>query len=107
MGLMRFAFPGNFRRPIRPIVSITPIPISESGAGHALAQAALFEKIFLQATDLLVNQVVGLVNKADGDVGDHRWRAGLTKLPIVLVGLGRFAAKLPDLIVLSWSLCPR
>jgi len=36
----------------------------------------LFEQIFFQSAELLVNQVVRLVNHADGDVGDDFWRAG-------------------------------
>src|SRR6266478_5126561 len=47
------------------------VPVGEAGAGHALAQAALFEEIFLQPAELLVNEVVGLMNQADGNVGDH------------------------------------
>ena len=35
---------------------------SQSGAGHALAQAALFQKILFQPAQLLVEQIIGLVN---------------------------------------------
>ena len=37
----------------------------EPGAGHALAQAALFQKILFQPAKLLVQQIIRLVNQAD------------------------------------------
>jgi hypothetical protein len=36
--------------------------LGEAGAGHALSQAALLEKGALQLSQLLVQQVVGLVD---------------------------------------------
>ncbi len=49
----------------------------QAGGGHALAQSAVREEVFFQAADLLVEEVVGLVDEAKGDVGDDAWRAGL------------------------------
>src|SRR5437899_13085736 len=56
----------------------------EAGAGHALAQAALFQKILFQPFELLVEQVVGLVDQADENVGHHLRRAGFNELTKVL-----------------------
>ena len=42
--------------------------------GSSVPQAALFEKILFQPAKLLVDQVVGLVNQADRDVGDDLGR---------------------------------
>jgi hypothetical protein len=72
--------------------------VLQADAGHALAEAALLDKVFLQAKELLVNQVVGLVDKADGDVGDHVRRAGFDKLAIVLEGQRRFSAQFSDIL---------
>lgn len=49
----------------------------QTGAGHALAQAAFFHEVLLQAANQLVQQVVGLVNQAEGDVGEHAGRSRL------------------------------
>ncbi|CAN5423846.1 hypothetical protein BH20VER3_BH20VER3_20710 [soil metagenome] len=54
-----------------------PMAGLEAGAGHAFAQATLREEVTLEATELLVEQVVGLVNEADEDVGDYLERARL------------------------------
>ena len=54
----------------------------EAGAGHALAQAALFQKISLEPAKLLVNQIIGLMNQADGNVGDDFRRAGFHELAV-------------------------
>jgi hypothetical protein len=37
----------------------------QAGAGHALAEPAIFKEIALETAELLVEQVVGLVNKTD------------------------------------------
>ena len=59
----------------------------EAGAGHAFAEAALGQKILLEPPELLVEQVVSLVDKADEDIGDDlRW-AGFEIGPIGLIGL--------------------
>jgi len=48
------------------------VSMLQAGAGHALAQAAVFEEIFFQTADLLVNQVIGLM-----DLKGHMGRIGL------------------------------
>ena len=78
------------------IPPIAPIPVSEAGAGHAFAQAAFFEKILLQPAELLVNQVVGLVDQADRNVGNNFRRARFHELAVKFVGLWRFASELAD-----------
>jgi hypothetical protein len=61
---------------ITPLPPRPPIPVRQPRAGHPLAQPALLQEILRQAADLLVDQVVGLVDQADRDVGDHLVRFG-------------------------------
>ena len=65
-----------------PLCGSAPAPslllaTAQSGAGHALAQAAVLKKRLFELPDLLVKQVVGLVNQADQDVGHNLRRAGV------------------------------
>ena len=62
-----------------------PVPVSEAGAGHSFAQAALFQEILLQSAELLIYEVIGLVDQADGNIGDHFGRAIVVLEPIVRV----------------------
>ena len=66
-------------------------------AGHAFAQAALLDEVLLQAAKLLIQEVVGLVDQAEGDVGDDLGGAGFHKLPIVFIGNMRLFAELPHI----------
>ena len=78
----------------------------ESGAGHALAEAALLEEGLFQMAELLVEEVVGLVDQTDGDVGDGlRW-TGFDELAVKFVALGLFAAKTADILCLARVLVP-
>ena len=43
----------------------------KSVQGVSLAQAALFHEFLFERLQLLVEQVVCLVDQADGDVGNH------------------------------------
>jgi hypothetical protein len=72
--------------------------VLQADAGHAFAEAALLDKVLLQAKELLVSQVVGLVDKADGDVGDHGRGAGLDKLAVVLEGQRRLSPQSADIL---------
>jgi hypothetical protein len=54
----------------------------------------LFHKILFQTPELLIDQIVGLMDQADGDVGDDLGRATLDKLAVQLVGLLRLATEL-------------
>jgi hypothetical protein len=45
------------------------LPILQTGLGHLLTNTAFLDKVFLQAANLLVEEVVCLVDEADGDVG--------------------------------------
>ena len=74
-----------------------PVPVSEAGAGHAFAQAALLQEIPLQSAELLVYQVIGLVNQADGNVGNDFGRAGFHERAVKLVGLRDFAPEPADI----------
>ena len=46
------------------------------------AQAALFDEFFLQRLQLLIQQIIGLVNQTDCNVGDHIRRASFNELPV-------------------------
>jgi hypothetical protein len=70
--------------------------ILEAEAGHTLAQAALFEKVVLQAEELLVHQIVGLVDETDRDVGDDCRGTGFYEFAVVLEGLGGLATELAN-----------
>lgn len=59
----------------------------EAGAGHAFAEAALLDEVFLKAEELLIEQVVCLVDEADGDVGEDGGRTGGEDLAVKLEGL--------------------
>ena len=50
------------------------IPVFEAGAGHAFAEAAFLHEVFFEPADLLVEEVVGLVDDADRDVGQGSGR---------------------------------
>lgn len=71
-------------------------PILQAGLGHALADAAFFDEVFFQSAALLVEEVVGLMDEADGDVGEDFRRAGVHVSPIGLIRFLRRAAELAD-----------
>ena len=68
----------------------------EPDAGQAFAEAALGEEIFFEAQELAVDEVVGLVDQADREVGDHLRRAGFDERAVVFEGLRCLAAELAD-----------
>ena len=78
-----------------PICPILAGPVFESGAGHALAESAVGHKIFLQAAQLLVEQIVGLVDQTDRDVGHDLGWAGLDEFTVEFIGLRGASAKFP------------
>src|SRR5438105_355173 len=53
----------------------------EAGAGHALAQAAFSQEILLQSPELLVEEVIGLVDQTDENVGHDFGLPGLDERP--------------------------
>jgi hypothetical protein len=65
----------------------------ESGAGHALAQTTLLEEILFETVELLIEEVIGLVNKTDENVGHDLRRAGFDELMKVRVGKVVFLAE--------------
>lgn len=70
----------------------------QAHACHTFAQAALFEKLLSQYHQLPVNKGIGLMDKADGNVGHHICGTGLHKFPIQRVGLRRLPAQVADIL---------
>ena len=60
----------------------TLVAIVQSGFGHSFAQSALFDELFLQCFQLLIQQVIGLMNQANRDVRNHLCRTGFDELSI-------------------------
>lgn len=73
------------------------VPVLHAGLGHALADAALFDKVLLQATALLVEEIVGLMNEAEGDVCKDLGRAGFKERAISFKGFTSFLAEPADI----------
>jgi hypothetical protein len=69
--------------------------ILETNASHSLAQAALLQELLLQATELSIEEIVGLVDKAQGDVCNDFRRTSLAELTVVLKSLRGFAPEFP------------
>src|ERR1700677_5046198 len=88
--------PEGFLRGGRGLMGL--VPVLYAGTGHALAQTALFDEVLLEAAEVLVDQIIGLVDEAEGDVRHHFGRAGVDKLAVVLVSQRRLTAKLPDIL---------
>ena len=65
-------------------MSLLPGAGGEAGAGHALAEAAFGEEVLFEPPELLIEEVVGLVNETDDDVGDSVAGAGFDELTDVL-----------------------
>ena len=61
-------------------------PSFEAGAGHAFTQAAFRRRSLFQSAQLLVEQVVGLVNQANEDIGNDLRGASLNIGVIGLIG---------------------
>ena len=68
----------------------------ETDAGHAFAQAPLFDEVLFQTAKLLVEQVVGLMNQADRDVGNGLRRTCFDEFPVKLKRLRRLPPELPN-----------
>lgn len=64
--------------------------------GHAFAEAAVVDEFGFEGFKLLVEEVVGLVDQADGDVGDGADGASVEEFPIDFVGLRGLFAKAAD-----------
>ena len=71
--------------------------VVQAGAGHLLADAAIFHEVLFQMADLLVEEVVGLVDEADGDVGKDGGGAVFEKGTVGFEGLVRSFAELADI----------
>jgi len=68
----------------------------ETGAGHAFAEAALLEEVLFEPADLLIEEVIGLVDEADDDVGHDLNGSGFDKLAVGFVGDLFSGAELSD-----------
>lgn len=64
------------------------VALLETGARHAFTDSAFLNEIFLQPTDLLVEEVIRLVDEADSNVGEGFRRAVIEE---VAVGFERLA----------------
>src|SRR5262245_42911849 len=64
--------------------------------GHALTDAAFFDEVSFEPADLFVEEIVGLVDDTNGDVGDNLGRAGLHEVAIRLEGHAGGRTELTD-----------
>ena len=81
MGRMGIIFPIYPMLPILPILLPLPPPpksllhrstaVGQTRLEHPLAQTALLQEFLFQPPKLLIQQIVGLVNQAYGNVGDQ------------------------------------
>lgn len=76
------------------------------GANHTFTQTALFHEITLKTADLLIDQVIGLVNKADSYIRNDLEGTGLTELDIMFIGYLRIATDSPNKSSLTALLLP-
>jgi hypothetical protein len=72
------------------------VAIVEADFGHALAEASLLDEVFLEAAEVLVEEVIGLVEEANGDVGDYFGGTGVHEGTVGLVGGVRLIAETAD-----------
>ena len=61
-------------------------PDLQTGVSHALAKTAFFQKGFLQGAYLFIEEVIGLVDEAEQDIGDYFGWARLEIGPIGRIG---------------------
>lgn len=78
--LARFVFRWRF-------VLLLLFAVGQPRLGHLLADAAFLDEVLFQSAALLIQQVVGLVDKADGDVGQDIGWTGVHELAVSLVAL--------------------
>jgi hypothetical protein len=65
-------------------------------ACHALADAALINKIALQAPDLLIEKIVGLVDETDGNIRHDLARARLAEVAKIVEARLRLRREPPN-----------
>ena len=88
------------------IMTLGAIARLQPRAGHPLTQAALLEEVFFKPAQLLVEQIVGLMDQANGDVGRNLRRPSLEELAVNLKGLRDSATKPSDEVRLLRFLFP-
>ena len=75
-------------------MSILPVSVLQANAGHTFAQTDRFDEVPFEPVELLVDEVVGLVDEAECDVGYHFSGSCLHKFAVVFVCLPLLAPKL-------------
>ena len=65
------------------------VPVSEAGSGHPFAQTAGLDEILFELRQLLVDQIVRLMNKAERNVRDDFCRPAFDELAVKRVALRR------------------
>jgi hypothetical protein len=84
-------------RPMGPIPRAIPrtLPRPPPGPGHAFAESSISQEIFLQPAQLAIEQVVRLVDQADGDVRHDFEGPRLRELPEIRIRNARASAEFP------------
>jgi hypothetical protein len=67
----------------------------ETDTPHALPEPAFVNEVALLASDLSVEEIIGLVDQTDRDIRDHFTSTRLAELPKVLVGRLGFGCQAP------------
>lgn len=83
--------------------------VAEAGAGHALAETAFLHEGFFQLPEELVEEIVGLVDHADEDIGYYFGRAGFQMGPICPIKRSKASSKTVlrlDTALVSWTTKP-
>ena len=82
------------------------VATSQAEAGHTFAEPASLQEISLQTAQLLVDEIVGLVNETDCDVGDDFGSAGFNEFAVLFVRLRGSPAELAHVLRFFGSLVP-
>lgn len=71
------------------------LAVFKSRSGHAFPDAAFLDEVAFESANLLIEQVIGLVDQADRDIGHDFCGARFAKLAISLIRHIRPIAQLP------------
>ena len=66
--------------------SAISLPVVDAGFGHLFLEAAFFDEVVFEALDLLIEEVVGLMGEAEGDVCGDLGGAGFDDFAVGLEG---------------------
>ncbi len=78
----------------------------KADARHAFTETTALDKLLLQPAQLMVDEIVGLVNETDCDVGYDFGSPRFHEFTVVFVGLGSFAAEPANVLRLFRGLVP-